>query len=67
MGIHVTNLTSGRTVFLGEAEDFLFQLDNDSDLEIFLSALEMKRVDTDIFTDENNQSYLIKKVFEEIY
>ena len=67
MGIHVTDLTTGKIIFKGEAEDFLFELDNDSDLEIFLSALEMKRADTDIFTDENNQSYLIEKVFEEIY
>ena len=65
MEIKVTDLLAEEVVFFGEAEDYLFECDNDTELEVFLSNFELSRKEMIRYYAENGQPYLIEKVFEE--
>ena len=54
--IKVTDILTGSIIFTGDMELFLELHEYNEDLELFLQAFEMKRVDSDIF-----RHYLIEK------
>ena len=61
MQITITN-ENGNVVFNGEADDFLFQQDNDTELELMLNALDYANV-SEVYFGE----LCIEKVLELIY
>lgn len=61
MQITITN-ENGNVVFNGEADDFLFQQDNDTELELMLNALDYANV-SEVYYGE----LCIEKVLELIY
>ena len=54
-------------VFEGEADDFLYQNDNDVDLENILEDLEYKNFGDSIRVSNDDNGYVITKVDELIY
>ena len=54
-------------VFEGEADDFLYQNDNDVDLENILEDLEYKDFGDSIRVSNDDNGYVITKVDELIY
>ena len=54
-------------VFEGEADDFLYQNDNDIDLENILEDLEYKDFGDSIRVSNDDNGYIITKVDELIY
>ena len=54
-------------VFEGEADDFLYQNDNDFDLENILEDLEYKNFGDSIRVSNDDNGYIITKVDELIY
>ena len=54
-------------VFEGEADDFLYQNDNDIDLENILEDLEYKNFGDSIRVTNDDNGYVITKVDELIY
>lgn len=54
-------------VFEGEADDFLYQNDNDIDLENILEDLEYKDFGDSIRVSNDDNGYVITKVDELIY
>ena len=54
-------------VFEGEADDFLYQNDNDVDLENILEDLEYKDFGDSIRVNNDDNGYVITKVDELIY
>ena len=54
-------------VFEGEADDFLYQNDNDVDLENILEDLEYKNFGDSIRVSNDDNNYIITKVDELIY
>ena len=57
----------GNTVFEGEADDFLYQNENDIDLENILEDLEYKGFGNSIRVNNDDNGYIITKVDELIY
>ena len=57
----------GNSVFEGEADDFLYQNDNDFDLENILEDLEYKDFGDSIRVSNDDNNYIITKVDELIY
>ena len=57
----------GNSVFEGEADDFLYQNDNDVDLENILEDLEYKNFGDSIRVTNDDNGYVITKVDELIY
>ena len=51
-------------VFKGEADDFLFQNDNDIELETILEKLEYKNFGESVLVKNNNERYIITKIDE---
>jgi hypothetical protein len=51
-------------VFKGEADDFLFQNDNDIELETILEKLEYKNFGDSILVKNNDERYIITKIDE---
>ena len=54
-------------IFEGEADDFLYQNDNDVDLENILEDLEYKNFGDSIRVSNDDNNYIITKVDELIY
>ena len=54
-------------IFEGEADDFLYQNDNDIDLENILEDLEYKDFGDSIRVSNDDNGYVITKVDELIY
>ena len=54
-------------VFEGEADDFLYQNDNDVDLENILEDLEYKNFGDSIRVTNDDNGYIITKIDELIY
>ena len=54
-------------VFEGEADDFLYQNENDFDLENILEDLEYKNFGDSIRVSNDDNEYIITKVDELIY
>ena len=54
-------------VFKGEADDFLFQNDNDYDLEDILDRLECEDFGKSIDVNDGENEYTITKIDELIY
>ena len=54
-------------VFEGEADDFLYQNENDIDLENILEDLEYKNFGDSIRVSNDDNGYIITKVDELIY
>lgn len=54
-------------VFEGEADDFLYQNDNDVDLENILEDLEYKNFGDSVRVTNDDNGYVITKVDELIY
>ena len=54
-------------VFEGEADDFLYQNDNDVDLENILEDLEYKKFGDSIRVTNDDNGYVITKVDELLY
>ena len=54
-------------VFEGEADDFLYQNDNDVDLENILEDLEYKNFGDSIRVSNDDNGYVITKVDELLY
>ena len=54
-------------IFEGEADDFLYQNDNDIDLENILEDLEYKDFGDSIRVSNDDNEYVITKVDELIY
>ena len=54
----------GNTIFRGDADDFLFENDNDMDLEIILNDLESEKVGTTInaYNSDNEVVSITKAV-----
>ena len=57
----------GNPVFEGEADDFLYENENDFDLENILEDLEYKNFGDSIRVSNDNNEYVITKVDELIY
>ena len=57
----------GNSVFEGEADDFLYQNENDFDLENILEDLEYKNFGDSIRVSNDDNGYVITKVDELIY
>lgn len=57
----------GNTVFEGEADDFLYQNENDFDLENILEDLEYKNFGDSIRVSNDDNEYIITKIDELIY
>ena len=57
----------GNPVFEGEADDFLYQNDNDFDLENILEDLEYKDYGESIRINNNDLEYTITKINELIW
>ena len=57
----------GNPVFEGEADDFLYENDNDFDLENILEDLEYKNFGDSIRVSNDDNGYIITKVDELIY
>lgn len=57
----------GNPVFEGEADDFLYQNENDIDLENILEDLEYKGFGNSIRVSNDDNGYIITKVDELIY
>ena len=57
----------GNSVFEGEADDFLYQNDNDVDLENILEDLEYKNFGDSIRVTNDDNGYIITKIDELIY
>ena len=55
------------SIFEGEADDFLYQNDNDIDLENILEDLEYKNFGDSIRVRSDDNGYVITKVDELIY
>lgn len=55
------------TVFEGEADDFLYQNDNDIDLENILEDLEYKNFGDSIRVSNDDNGYVITKIDELLY
>ena len=51
-------------VFKGEADDFLFQNDNDIELETILEKLEYKNFGESVLVKNNDGRYIITKIDE---
>ena len=64
MSIQVTDLQDGVIIFRGFEEDFLYQQDNDVELEVFLNQWEQGNKELDIIQMQD-ASYLIEKEEEE--
>ena len=54
-------------VFEGEADDFLYQNDNDFDLENILENLEYKNFGDSIRVSNDDNEYVITKIDELLY
>ena len=54
-------------IFEGEADDFLYQNDNDIDLENILEDLEYKNFGDSIRVSNDDNGYIITKIDELIY
>lgn len=54
-------------VFEGEADDFLYQNDNDVDLENILEDLEYKNFGDSIRISNDDNEYIITKIDELLY
>ena len=54
-------------IFEGEADDFLYQNDNDIDLENILEDLEYKNFGDSIRVSNDDNGYVITKVDELLY
>ena len=57
----------GNQIFEGEADDFLYQNENDFDLENILEDLEYKKFGDSIRVMNDDNGYVITKVDELIY
>ena len=57
----------GNPVFEGEADDFLYENDNDFDLENILEDLEYKKFGDSIRVRNDDNGYVITKVDELLY
>ena len=57
----------GNSVFEGEADDFLYENENDFDLENILEDLEYKNFGDSIRVSNDDNGYVITKVDELIY
>ena len=57
----------GNPVFEGEADDFLYENENDFDLENILEDLEYKNFGDSIRVSNDDNGYVITKVDELIY
>ena len=57
----------GNPVFEGEADDFLYENDNDFDLENILEDLEYKNFGDFIRVSNDDNGYVITKVDELLY
>ena len=57
----------GNSVFKGEADDFLFENENDIDLENILEDLEYRNFGDSIRVNNNDNGYIITKIDELIY
>ena len=55
------------SVFEGEADDFLYQNDNDIDLENILEDLEYKNFGDSIRVSNDDNGYVITKIDELLY
>lgn len=55
------------SIFEGEADDFLYQNDNDIDLENILEDLEYKNFGDSIRVSNDDNGYVITKIDELIY
>ena len=51
-------------VFKGEADDFLFQNNNDIELETILEKLEYKNFGESVLVKNNDERYIITKIDE---
>ena len=67
MKIRITDLLVEEVIFTGETENFLFENDNDEELEVFLSNFESSKKIEVKYYSECGQPYLIEKVLELIY
>lgn len=68
MCILVEDVDNYEIIFEGEADDFLFQKDNDSDLEEILYSLEHKKFgSTVLVTDDYGNEFMITKIDKLIY
>ena len=54
-------------IFRGEAEDFLFENDNDFDLENILDDLECKKFGDSVRISNDDMDYTITKIDELMY
>ena len=57
----------GNSVFEGEADDFLYENENDFDLENILEDLEYKNFGDSIRVSNDDNGYVITKIDELIY
>ena len=57
----------GNPVFEGEADDFLYENENDFDLENILEDLEYKNFGDSIRVSNDDNGYVITKIDELIY
>lgn len=57
----------GNPVFEGEADDFLYENENDFDLENILEDLEYKKFGDSIRVSNDDNGYVITKVDELLY
>ena len=65
MEIKVTNIEEMETIYIGDADEFLFINDNDEELEILLNELErMKMGSGKIYFGNFGEKFLIEKDFE---
>lgn len=62
MEIKVTNLTEMETVYIGDADEFLFVNENDDELEIILNDLEKMSIgESKIYFGNFGEKFLIEK------
>ena len=57
----------GNPIFEGEADDFLYQNENDFDLENILEDLEYKKFGDSIRVTNDDNGYVITKIDELLY
>ena len=57
----------GNSVFEGEADDFLYENENDFDLENILEDLEYKNFGDSIRVSNDDNGYIITKIDELLY
>ena len=57
----------GNPVFEGEADDFLYENENDFDLENILEDLEYKKFGDSIRVSNDDNGYVITKIDELLY